>query len=130
MLARFETICRSDQLPPRERVIWTRLTLVGPLLVLAGLPSSDYKDIQSPVIPTQSKSTPANTTHRPNVGAMLGRRRRRRANIGPALGRCVVFARRTSSRNKLLSQHFHLLVFVTLFYRGQHNFNLTKMTLV
>ena len=35
---------------------------------------------------------PANTTHRPSVGSMLGRRRRQRANTGPALGRCVVFA--------------------------------------
>ena len=37
-------------------------------------------------------SGPANTTHRPNAGPMLGQRRRRWANIGPALGRCVVFA--------------------------------------
>ena len=35
---------------------------------------------------------PANTTHLPNVGPMLDQRRRRWANIGPTLGRCVVFA--------------------------------------
>ena len=34
----------------------------------------------------------ANTTHRPDVGPMLARRLRRRANIGPTLGQCVVFA--------------------------------------
>ena len=35
---------------------------------------------------------PANTTHLPNVWPMLGQRRRRWANIGQTLGRCVVFA--------------------------------------
>ena len=34
---------------------------------------------------------PANTTHRPDVGPMA-RRLRRRPNIGPASGRCAVFA--------------------------------------
>ena len=31
-------------------------------------------------------------THRPNVVEMLSRHRGRWANIGPTLGRCVVFA--------------------------------------
>ena len=35
---------------------------------------------------------PANATHRSNVGPMLDQRRRRWANIGPILDRCVVFA--------------------------------------
>ena len=35
---------------------------------------------------------PANTRHRPNVGPMLGQRRRRWPNIGSTLGRCLVFA--------------------------------------
>ena len=35
---------------------------------------------------------PANTTHRSNVVPMLGQRRRRWANIGTTLDRCVVFA--------------------------------------
>ena len=35
-----------------------------------------------------------NTTHRPNAGPMLGRRRRRWPNIVPTFGRCVVFAGR------------------------------------
>ena len=35
---------------------------------------------------------PANTMHQPNVGPMLGQRRRRWTNIGPTLGRCIVFA--------------------------------------
>ena len=35
---------------------------------------------------------PANTIHRPNVGTMLGQRRRRWTNIVPALGWCIVFA--------------------------------------
>ena len=36
---------------------------------------------------------PANTRHPPNAGPMLGQRRRRWTNIGPALGGCLVFAR-------------------------------------
>ena len=35
---------------------------------------------------------PANTRHWPNVVSMLGRRRRRRANIKTILGKCLVFA--------------------------------------
>ena len=35
---------------------------------------------------------PANMIHRPNVGVMLGQRRRRWANIGTTLGRCLTFA--------------------------------------
>ena len=35
---------------------------------------------------------PANTRNFPNVVLMLGRRRRRRANINPAMGQCIVFA--------------------------------------
>ena len=35
---------------------------------------------------------PANTIHWPNAGLMLGRRWRRRANINPAFGQCIVFA--------------------------------------
>ena len=42
--------------------------------------------------PLPHTSLPANTTHRPDVGPMLGRRRRRWPNIGPTSGRCVVFA--------------------------------------
>ena len=38
----------------------------------------------------------ANTTHRSNAGPMLGQRRRRWANTGSALDRCVVFAGATS----------------------------------
>ena len=34
----------------------------------------------------------ATTTHRPNVGPMFALRPRRQPNIGPALGRCVVYA--------------------------------------
>ena len=33
---------------------------------------------------------PANTRHRPNVEPMLGQRRRRWANIGSPLGRCLL----------------------------------------
>ena len=36
---------------------------------------------------------PANTNHSPNVGSMWGKRRKLWANIGPTLGRCVVFSR-------------------------------------
>ena len=35
---------------------------------------------------------PANTRHPPNVGPMLGHRRRRWTVIGPALGKCLVSA--------------------------------------
>ena len=35
---------------------------------------------------------PASTRHWTNAGSMLGRRRRRRANIDPALVQCLVFA--------------------------------------
>ena len=35
---------------------------------------------------------PANKIHQPDVGPMLGQRRRRWTNIGPTLGRCVVFS--------------------------------------
>ena len=35
---------------------------------------------------------PAKTRHWTNVGSMLGRRRRRRANIEPTFGQCLVFA--------------------------------------
>ena len=35
---------------------------------------------------------PANTRHGPNVGSMLGQRRRRWPNIDSTLGRCLVFA--------------------------------------
>ena len=34
---------------------------------------------------------PANTIHWADAGWMLGRRRRRRVNIQPALGQCIVF---------------------------------------
>ena len=44
-----------------------------------------------PIVPPEH-STTANTTYRPNVGPMLGQRRRRRPNIGPTLGGCVVFS--------------------------------------
>ena len=42
---------------------------------------------------------PVNTTHLPNVWPMLGQRRRRWANIGQTLGRCVVFAVWGNSRD-------------------------------
>ena len=35
---------------------------------------------------------PANTTHRSNVGRILGQRRRRWANIGSTFDRCAVFS--------------------------------------
>ena len=35
---------------------------------------------------------PANMIHLPNIGPMLGQRRRRWTNIGPVLGECLVFA--------------------------------------
>ena len=35
---------------------------------------------------------PANTIYRPNVGPLLGQRRRRWTNTGPTLARCIVFA--------------------------------------
>ena len=38
------------------------------------------------------RAVPTNMIHLPNAGLMLGRRRRRRANINPALGQCVVFS--------------------------------------
>ena len=38
------------------------------------------------------KYTYSNIWHWPNAGWMLSRRRRRRANIYPALGQCIVFA--------------------------------------
>ena len=38
------------------------------------------------------RCTPANTRHWTNVGSMLGRRRRRRANIDPTLVQCLAFA--------------------------------------
>ena len=37
-------------------------------------------------------ATPANTRHQPNAGPMLVHRLRRWPDIGPALGRCLVFA--------------------------------------
>ena len=45
---------------------------------------------------------PANKTHRPNVGSMLERRRRRRANIDPTLGGCVVCAGKPVCSNCLV----------------------------
>ena len=42
--------------------------------------------------------------HRPNAGLMLGRRRRRRANINPALGQCIVFSGTLPYRRRLLYQ--------------------------
>ena len=36
---------------------------------------------------------PANTRHRPDVGPMLDQRRRRWANNGPTLVRCLVFVK-------------------------------------
>ena len=35
------------------------------------------------------KHDPVSTVHRPNVGSMLGQRRRRWANIEPTLDRCI-----------------------------------------
>ena len=48
----------------------------------------------NPVCSTSDGSIgkPANTRHPHNVGPMLGQRRRRWTNIGPTLGRCLVFA--------------------------------------
>ena len=43
-------------------------------------------------LPPQIHGFPANTTHLPNVWPMLGQRRRRWADIGQTLGRCVVCA--------------------------------------
>ena len=43
------------------------------------------------------KYNPVNTIHWPNAGLMLGRRRRRRANINPALGRCIMFVGKQNS---------------------------------
>ena len=40
----------------------------------------------------RSEDATANTRHPPNVETMLGRRRRRWINIGPALGGCLVLA--------------------------------------
>ena len=46
----------------------------------------------------------ANTTHRHNAGPMLDLRLRRRPNIGPALGQCVVFAGSSPSKHETLMQ--------------------------
>ena len=46
-----------------------------------------------------SRHYAANTSHRSNVWPVLGRRRRRWANIGPAFGPCVVFAGYPVNRN-------------------------------
>ena len=51
---------------------------------------------------------PANTTHRPNVWPMLGRRRRRWANIGQTLGLCVVFAGNTCICHRICHFTKHL----------------------
>ena len=56
------------------------------------------------------KCIPANTTHRHNVGPMLGRRRRRWADVGSTLGRCVVFAGMWSPMNQQ-TQAVHPMVF-------------------
>ena len=39
-----------------------------------------------------SEDNPVNTRRSPNAGSMLGQRRRRWANIEPALGECLVIA--------------------------------------
>ena len=44
----------------------------------------------------------ANTRRWPNVGLMMGQRRRRRPNIKPALGQCLVFVTGTDRHNPSL----------------------------
>ena len=57
---------------------------------------SHKKDPQATDTPDANDSAifhiPANTRRWPNVGLMLGQRRRRWANISPTLGQCIVFA--------------------------------------
>ena len=53
---------------------------------------------------------PANTTHPPNVGSMLARRLRRRSNIDPTLGRCVLFAGNLHDRTTIA----HILWYVVV----------------
>ena len=45
-----------------------------------------------------SAAIPANTRHSPNVGSMLGQRRRRWTIIEPTLGECLVFFMLSSTR--------------------------------
>ena len=59
-------------------------------------------------ISAKTKSTncfPANTVHWPNAGLMLARRLRRRPNVNPALGQCIVFAGLLYKYAVLLTSH-------------------------
>ena len=64
-------------------------------------------------VPTWGQCIPANRTHRPDVRPMLGRRRRRRAAIGPTSGRCVVFAGIWLCDIKTTEKYYWLCVFIT-----------------
>ena len=55
-------------------------------------------------------STSSTRIHWPKAGLILGRRRRRRANINPALGQCVVFAGTSSTRIPPGSLHIQCFV--------------------
>ena len=52
----------------------------------------EYKTLPKTKQERVNGGTPANTIHRSNVGPMLDHRLRRWSNIGPTLGRCIVFA--------------------------------------
>ena len=52
---------------------------------------------------------PGNRTHLPNVWPMLGQRRRRWANIGQTLGRCVVFAGVAPKIDSKYFAHFEII---------------------
>ena len=53
---------------------------------------------------------PENTKHQTNGGSMLGRRRRRRASIGPILVQCVVFAGNCDIRKRNNNYYTYLIV--------------------
>ena len=59
---------------------------------------------------------PANTTHATSAGPMLDQRRRRWANIGPALVQRLVFAGETRGRKMLMAQRHSVGVILNYSY--------------